>query len=109
MSQKLEDRIEAMFRRDRLFAWGFVIALWAVIGFVFLSIWQVVDDAQIHTAMIVGAGLVLLFNTAAIGAMVRHYAEDKKHIYTLDIRNLDAVRAQKKAGGDGYTPSPTQA
>jgi hypothetical protein len=35
---------------------------------------------------------VLLFNTAAIAAMVKHYREDKAFIYGLDLKNLDAMR-----------------
>jgi len=36
--------------------------------------------------------LLLLFNTASITAMIRHYGNDKEHIYGVDIRHLDAGR-----------------
>ena len=39
-----------------------------------------------------GVGIVLLFNTASIFAMIRHYSGDKEHIYGLDIHYLDALR-----------------
>jgi len=38
----------------------------------------------------VGAALLLLFNTASIIAMLKHYGQDKAHIYAIDIRHLDA-------------------
>jgi hypothetical protein len=36
--------------------------------------------------------VLLLFNTASIVAMTRHYAADKDHIYGIDIKHLDAGR-----------------
>lgn len=93
MSQDLDRRIDSMFRLDCIWAWGFVVALWAVVGFVFFSINTLVDDGAIRTVLIVSAALLMLFNTASIGAMVRHYKHDKKFIYGLDIRHLDAARA----------------
>lgn len=93
MSQDLDRRIDSMFRLDCIWAWGFVATLWAVVGFVFFSINALVDDGAIRAVLIGAAALLLLFNTASIGAMVRHYKHDKRHIYGLDIRHLDARRA----------------
>ena len=36
--------------------------------------------------------MLLIFNTACVGAKLRHYAEDKKFIYSLDIKHLDEMR-----------------
>jgi len=36
--------------------------------------------------------MVLLFNTAAILAMVNHYKHDKTYIYSLDIRHLEKLK-----------------
>lgn len=93
MNQDLDRRIDSMFRLDCIWAWAFVASLWAVVGFVFFSINALVDDGAIRTVLIVAAALLLLFNTASIAAMVRHYKHDKKFIYGLDIRHLDARRA----------------
>jgi len=93
--RSLNDRIEAMYARDRLGAWTFVAVLWVVILFVLFMVWQVVPDPAIRTVLAVAAGAVLLFNTASIGAMVKHYREDKDFIYGLDIRHLDAAREMK--------------
>jgi hypothetical protein len=40
----------------------------------------------------IAAAILLLYNTSSIVAMIRHYAEDKAHIYPLDIHHLDAGR-----------------
>ena len=34
----------------------------------------------------------VVMDTASVGAMLRHYAEDKKFIYSLDIKHLDEMR-----------------
>lgn len=92
MSSDLSARIEAMFRLDRLWAWGFVVALWLAVGFVFFSIFPLVENGNVRIAMIASASALLLFNTASIAAMVRHYGHDKDFIYGLDIRHLDESR-----------------
>jgi hypothetical protein len=40
----------------------------------------------------IAAFILVLFNTASITAMIRHYRNDKQHIYSVDIRHLDAGR-----------------
>ena len=98
MSSNLNERIETMYRGDRLGAYTFVAVLWLVILFVLVMVWQVVPDTSIRLVLAVAAGAVLLFNTASIWAMVKHYREDKEFIYSLDIRNLDAARAARAGG-----------
>jgi hypothetical protein len=90
----LNTRIERMFFRDRLAAGAFVIALWLVIGFVFLQIRPLAGRA-ISAVLVVAAGLVAVFNTASITAMIRHYRHEKARIYGLDIEHLDALRDRR--------------
>ena len=90
MANGLESRIEAMFSRDKIFAWGFVIALWATVFFVLLAVQPYIADTSILVVCWIAAVLLLAFNTASIGAMVRHYSHDKEHIYGTDIKHLDA-------------------
>ena len=40
--------------------------------------------------------IVLVLNTAAIMAMLRHYREDRDFMYGLDIKFLDEARAAKR-------------
>ena len=92
MPESMKVRINKMYRGDVAFAWGFVIALWCAVIFVFYSISAGVSDSSLSTVLLVSGGLVLLFNTAAIMAMVRQYSHEKDFIYGLDIRHLDEMR-----------------
>jgi hypothetical protein len=87
-----EERIEKMYRGDVLGAWSFVLALWLAMGFVAWATWDLAPDENVRYLLLGMGALVLLFNTAAIGAMVKHYKEDKAFIYGLDLKNLDAMR-----------------
>jgi len=91
----LDQRIEAMVRRDRLGAWLLVVLLWITIVAVLFLTWPYVPDAGVRVLLVIGALAVLIFNTASIAAMLSHYAADKKFIYGLDIRALDAMKARK--------------
>lgn len=95
MSDNMSARIEAMFKQDRLWALGFVVLLWLSYGFVFLAIDSVNTDPTIRWALIIGGGLVVLYNTASIVAMIKHYVEDKENIYSIDIRHLDEMRSSQ--------------
>lgn len=84
-----------MHRRDVLVAWAFVIGLWFAVIFVALATWNLAPNG-VARIMLLGAGsVVLLFNTAAIFAMLRHYREDRDFIYGLDIRFLDEARGRR--------------
>src|SRR5918911_913089 len=85
MAAARDPRIDSMYRSDRLFAWLLVVLLWLCIGFVFYEVWALVDDTAIRVTLAIGGVLLLLFNTASIGAMVAHYAEDKDFIYVLGL------------------------
>ena len=89
-SQSMHDRIEAMFNRDKLTAGVLVVALWLTVFFVMLAVRGFIADKSVEIVCWIGAALLLIFNTSSIVAMIRHYGEDKAHIYAVDIRHLDA-------------------
>jgi hypothetical protein len=91
-TEGMKGRIEAMFRMDRLAAGLLVAALWLTVFFVIFAVRPFIEDKSIEVVCWIGAGILLLFNTGSIVAMFRHYAEDKEHIYAVDIRHLDAGR-----------------
>ncbi|MCB1380073.1 MAG: hypothetical protein KDK89_17145 [Alphaproteobacteria bacterium] len=91
----LNQRIEAMYRSDVRGAWLLVVLLWIVILFVLIMSWPYIPDAGVRTVVLIAAAAVLIFNTASIAAMVKHYAEDKEFIYGLDIKHLDAMKGHK--------------
>lgn len=92
MTNDLQARIDAMFRRDKLWAYGFVIVLWAVLAFVFFSVNPLIPDNTMRIVIAVAAVILGIFNTASITAMISHYSHDKNFIYELDIRHLDEAR-----------------
>jgi hypothetical protein len=88
----MTDRIDGMFVQDRIWATALVVAFWLTVFFVMFAIRGFIADPAIEIVCWVAAGLLLLFNTASIFSMFRHYAKDKAHIYSVDIRHLDAGR-----------------
>ncbi|MBZ9821213.1 hypothetical protein [Mesorhizobium sp. CA4] len=88
----LQQRIEALYRSDVRGSVLLIVCLWATILFVLLMTWPYIPHSGIKLVVAVAAAAVLIFNTAAILAMLNHYKEDKDFIYGLDIKNADAAR-----------------
>lgn len=97
MKQDLQSRIHSMYLRDCITAYFGVVLLWATIAFVFVAILGFVENPGIRMIMYISSAILVLYNTASVTAMVRHYTEDKSDIYGLDIAHLDANRAAKAA------------
>ncbi len=91
----LNERIEAMHKRDIIVAWVFVVGLWVAMIFVAMATWNFAPNGLARILLLGAGAVVLLFNTAAILAMLRHYREDRDFIYGLDIRFLDESRARR--------------
>ena len=93
----LNQRIEAMHKRDVQVAWAFVIGLWCAMIFVAYATWDLAppEAPGVRIVLLIGGAIVLLFNTAAILAMLQHYREDRDFIYGLDIKFLDEARGGK--------------
>jgi hypothetical protein len=92
----LNQRITAMHRRDVRVAWAFVIGLWLAMIFVALATWTLAPTGAARTLLLFGGAVVLLFNTAAIVAMLRHYRQDRDFMYGLDVKFLDEARAARR-------------
>lgn len=84
-----------MHKRDVQVAWAFVIGLWLAMVFVAVATWDLAPDGMARALLLIGGAIVLVFNTAAILAMLRHYREDRDFIYGLDIKFLDEARARR--------------
>ncbi|MGJ4857926.1 hypothetical protein AB4037_07525 [Labrys sp. KB_33_2] len=91
-----DPRIEVMYRRDRAWAFAAVGVLWLILLFVFFKIMPDTGSTGVTVALLVAGSLVLLFNTAAIAALVRHYHEDKQHLYGLDLHYIDEMKKNKR-------------
>jgi len=94
--EDLDARIDRMHKRDRLGALAFVITLWVTVLFALVSVWPLVTVPMLRVILLISAGLVLIFNTASIWAMLSHYADDRDFIYGLDLKHLDEMRRQKR-------------
>ena len=84
-----------MHRRDVQIEWAFVIGLWLAVIFVALATWSLAPSSGARMLLLLGGAVVLVFNTAAIMAMLRHYREDRDFMYGLDIKFLDEARSAK--------------
>ena len=93
-----------MYAGDWRWAVFAVAALWATYGFVFWKVLPLVSTPEVIYALAVSAGIVLLFNTASIVAMISHYSGDKEHIYGLDIHYLDAIAVRLREGHMAKAP-----
>jgi hypothetical protein len=91
----LTTRIEAMHKRDVQVAWAFVIGLWVAVIFVALATWSLAPSGGARVVLLIGGAIILVLNTAAIMAMLKHYREDRDFMYGLDIKFLDAATARK--------------
>lgn len=89
-------RIEAMHKRDVLVAWAFVVGLWFAVIFVALATWDLAPTGGARLVLLIGGAIVLVFNTGAILAMLRHYREDRDFMYGIDIQFLDQARSMRK-------------
>lgn len=84
-----------MHRRDVLVAWAFVIGLWFAVIFVAMATWNLAPNSSARILLLIGGAIVLVFNTAAILAMLRHYREDRDFMYGLDIKFLDEAKGRR--------------
>ncbi len=87
-----DPRIASMHRRDVGAAWALVISLWLAIVFVLWATWDIAPSATARIVLVIGGVVVLIFNTAAIVAMLAHYREERDFIYSLDLKFLDALK-----------------
>ena len=92
MATPHDPRVDRMYGGDRTAAIIALTALWAVLLFVFISVMPLASDPTILYVLGAGVGMVLLFNTASIHAMLSHYSEDRDNIYGLDLHYLDAMK-----------------
>lgn len=91
-------RVAAMFGRDRAAAIFAVGMVWFVYAFTFWTMRQACDTCGITYLVLGGGACVVLLNTAAIAAMIRHYREDRDAIYGTDLYYLDRLREMRRAG-----------
>lgn len=91
----MDPRIDKMFGQDRMWAILALVVVWALYTFVFYVLKPEMKDEGVLAALLISGGLVMLFNAAAIWAMLKHYGEDKAHIYGLDLHYQDLMKQRR--------------
>lgn len=89
-----DPRMAGMVAGDRNWSIAALLPLWLLYGFVFWAVMPYASD-EVLWLLAVGGGLVLLFNTAAVIAMLAHLSSDRGEIYGLDLHYLDAAKANQ--------------
>lgn len=89
----LEDRIDRLFRRDRLLALTFTAAMWLALVLVFVRAAGVLTDPAI--VVVLGVAMVLLggLNTASTIALIGRYRAARESVYRSDVEFSDRRRA----------------
>jgi hypothetical protein len=87
-----DPRIAKLFSGDRNWSLVAVAVLWALYAFVFFETKDYLGDPQVGWTLAIFGGLVVLFNTAAILAMVAHLSEEREEIYGLDLHYIDLAK-----------------
>lgn len=99
-------RISSMLAGDRMWSLASLISLWLLYAFVFYAMLPYIGDPAVFWLLVVSGGLVILFNTAAVIAMIVHLSEDREEIYGLDLHYLDSAQNQDiDIGGAQGQPS----
>jgi hypothetical protein len=84
----LSKRIEAMHKRDVLMAWAFVVGLWCAVIFVAIATWDLAPSGGARILLLIGGAIVLVLNTAAILAMLRHYCSSPDGGFPSGVRRV---------------------
>ena len=83
-----------MYRRDQVIALVLVGVLIVTLATVYLATSRFADGG-VRAVLAASGAILVLFNAAAIWAMLRHNREDQTFIYTLDIKHLDEYRLDR--------------
>jgi RsiW-degrading membrane proteinase PrsW (M82 family) len=93
MQKMISDpRIGSMFAGDRAWSLVAIVVLWLLYAFVFYEVKDYAGSSEVLWSLLISGGLVILFNTAAIFAMLFHLSEEREDIYGLDLHYLDLKR-----------------
>jgi hypothetical protein len=95
-------QMESLYRRDLAMATAFVVGLLVVLPFIVIALWSVMPGTATKALLIAAAAVLLVYNIASMGYLVRNYRRDKNFIYRRDVahlRELKVARRLEKSGG----------
>jgi hypothetical protein len=94
-------QMESMYRGDLAMGATFVVGLLVVLPFIVIALWSVMPGAGTKALLIAAAAVLLIYNVASMGYLVRNYRRDKNFIYRRDVahlRELKVARRLEKGG-----------
>lgn len=77
-------KMTKMHRQDTLVLKGWIVVLWIILSFVYLTVVRIVPDYSKIIALVIGI-ILGVFSTAAILACNDHLTRNKVHLYLTDI------------------------
>jgi hypothetical protein len=106
---RLADRIDPegrriiarMHGRDMGMAIAFLALLWVAYGIVSVAIHAVIVNQPAYIFFLVCVGIIVIYNTGSIGAMVLNMRRDRTFIYMRDLMNLRAKGSAEPERQDG--------
>lgn len=85
-----------MLRRDTVMAVGFLVVLWVAYAVVAVAVRNVIADHVAYIMALVCMGVIVVYNTGAVTAMVLNMRRDSVFIYMRDILNLRGKRVMRR-------------
>lgn len=93
-----DPRIDAMYKRDVVTIYVFVIALWIVLWSIFFFVAnRYIEDDLLRLALIVLGLMASVFNTVGMIQNIRRLGHERVRFYSQDLYWQDQKRAQKAA------------
>ncbi len=94
---EVQRQMESMLSRDRIMAYGFVVAMLVVLPFILIAVWGDVPTTGIKVVLVAALAVVLLYNVASMIALVRNYRRDRDFVYRRDVAHLRERAALRAA------------
>jgi hypothetical protein len=87
--------VNRMLLRDTVMTFGFLALLWGSYAIVGIVIRPIIVSHTVYALFVGCIGLVTVYNTASLLAMVLNMRRDRLFIYIRDILNLRTVRRSR--------------
>ena len=101
VNSTLQERIDAMLKRDVAVGVGLAAAMWLTLLFVFVVTARVVEDRGV-VLVLLGSALALgVYNTLSLLSLISRYRNERQHVYGEDIAHLDAIKAAQQSNRAG--------
>jgi hypothetical protein len=79
--------MERMYRSDMALVGGFFSAMWVVLAYVLLQVWNIAPDGATRGIVVTTALLVGIFASGALLAVAIHLRKRREHLYREDLEN----------------------